>query len=124
MSGEITWASGPQDAFRPGQETAVIRWEDPPPDRRGRRDGARLDHQGIASALRGRPGQWALVAVGASQSLARDIAAGNRYGAYLPMGSFEATHRLLDGITHTYARYVGELVRVAEGSDNTAVSWP
>lgn len=91
---------------------SVVRWEDPPPDARGRMSGSsrapRRDYRAIADALRGRPGEWAVVAevpyVGGANLVTRINRGGA--GSWRPAGSFQATCRHLGGVTVVYARYV------------------
>jgi hypothetical protein len=49
--------------------TTELAWSDPPASTTGRRHRPALDWDAIAAELEARPGQWALVAAGASQSL-------------------------------------------------------
>lgn len=78
-----------------------IVWQDPPADGRSR-------WAEVANALRARPGQWALVASGASSSLATQIRSGRRV-AFRPARSFEATSRKRpDGKYDIYARAVAK----------------
>lgn len=82
-------------------DTPNIVWQDPPPDGR-----ARNNWTAVAAALRARPGEWALVASGASSSLATQIRSGRRV-AFGPAGSFEAVSRKRpDGKHDIYARAV------------------
>lgn len=84
---------------------SVIRWEDPPGDRRG------TDWAAVAKALRWRPGKWALVVVCnnavTAGAVARDIRV-SKYPALRDRGPFEAVARSVDGEARVYARYVGE----------------
>ena len=73
----------------------------PPSD--GRR---RHDHAAIVSALKARPGEWALILTGVDQSNATNIQTA-RLAAYAPAGSFEATARKSTDKCDIYARYVG-----------------
>lgn len=86
--------------------TAVIRWEEPPPDRRGRQQPA-IDHGSVATELRERAGEWACVAIAVQSGMATAIETG-RIAAYRPRGSFEARRRVVDGLPLIYARFVGE----------------
>jgi len=70
------------------------------------------DSARIADALRGRPGEWAVIKVYESKqhSSARGYSArvvGGKTKAYEPAGHFEAATRLIDGEIRVYARYVG-----------------
>lgn len=87
----------------------VIRWEAPPaPGNRHGRYAVAIAHELIASQLRRRPGEWALIAENPSGGkLTSDINAGT-LRAYRPAGSFESTTRNNDGRPCVYARYVGE----------------
>lgn len=62
-----------------------------------------------AAELRGRPGEWALIADSAASSMASNI----KYGtlkAFRPAGTFEAVCRKQKhGYGEIYARYVGEV---------------
>lgn len=92
---------------RLGNGVSEIRWEDPPPQDTARKPEQQLDHHAIAEALRSRPDQWALIAVGKHPSLARHIQRAKGASSYAPAGAYEATYRFIDGVAHTYARYVG-----------------
>lgn len=81
----------------------VIRWEDPPPVPVGRPSPgpwALIAHQ-----LRGRPGEWGLVALEGHTAIAARI--NNGVSWWAPAGSFQATVRTIDGRMHVWARYVG-----------------
>lgn len=86
----------------------VMRWQNPPQPRiRPVHDWA-----GIGSALRARPGEWAIVAVVANAQLAGSTARHVRAGAYQALrdfGRFEAVARTVDGEHRIYARYAGPL---------------
>jgi hypothetical protein len=85
--------------------SGIVQWEAPPP----RRWGAVHDWQAIAKELKAWPGEWALVAVCASQTTAASTARYIRAGKYKPLSSgFEATARTVDGEARIYARYIGE----------------
>lgn len=94
---------------------SVIRWEAPPPTNRGRAVGTGPDHVDpfaeLAATLRSRPGEWAVVFEGQNAS-ASHVATRFRSGmvpSTQPPGSFEASSRKLpNGMTATYARYVGD----------------
>ncbi|MEU6441370.1 hypothetical protein [Streptomyces sp. NPDC047046] len=87
-----------------------------PPANSGRVDRRTVAAVEIAAQLRARPGEWALIrtktgdtkrAQSAAQSYARTIRTG-RLRAY-PVGQFEARARTAEsGVTHVYARYVGD----------------
>jgi hypothetical protein len=86
--------------------TAIIRWEAPPVERSKPRRIAEWD--GVATDLRARPGEWALIATGAQHTgTAGQINAG-RIVAFAPAGTFEAQRQTVDGEIRVYARYVGE----------------
>jgi hypothetical protein len=84
--------------------SAVIRWEEPPPDSRG---GAhiqrRYDHEAIARELRAHPNEWAVVD-GFSNPTWTTLIGKGKLIAYRPAGSFEAISRY--GVV--YVRFVGE----------------
>jgi hypothetical protein len=83
---------------------SVIRWEDPPEDRRG------TDWAAVGQALKQQPGKWALAVVCnntvTAGAVARDIRVG-KYPAMRALGSFDAMARSVDGEARVYARYVG-----------------
>lgn len=85
----------------------VIKWEEPPVNPMRKHD-----HEGIATALMSRPGQWALVFEDMHASVARNIRVGT-YKAYLPAGSFESKVVGVDQESgrarKIFARYVGEV---------------
>lgn len=85
-----------------------LKWETPPPQRRGR--GFAYDE--IAAALRSRPGEWALIAEDIECALVSRINKGTRR-VWQPAGAFEARGQIIrtDGKTKrskVWARYVGE----------------
>lgn len=83
--------------------SAEIEFRDPPPDGR-----SSMDWEPIAEALRGRPGEWALVRTKSGASQAGAINNG-RVAALRPIGAFRAISRSDgDGTCDIYARYVGE----------------
>jgi hypothetical protein len=84
-----------------------LKFETPPAQRRitwGR-------HYEVASRLRAKPGEWAVVGVynasNTAASIARQVNRG-AMAAYQPAGSFEAMSRTVDGEYRAYARFVGE----------------
>ena len=85
----------------------VIKWEEPTANQRFKHD-----HEGIANALRGRPGEWALVFEGVTASYVGQIKRGVLKD-YRPSGTFEAKCVGVDPLTGTaekiYARYLGEV---------------
>lgn len=93
------------------EQAQILRWEEPPPKRKG--VGRPIDtytsrYTGIAEELRGRPAEWALIeeAPGGGRGLATKI----RLGAILcfsPAGDFESVVRRVNGVSRTYARYLG-----------------
>ncbi len=86
----------------------VIRWEFPPTAKPVGRYGVTLAHELIASQLRRRAGEWALVAENpGNSSLAGHIKSAS-IAAYRPAGAYEAVTRTVDGVVRIYARYVGE----------------
>ena len=83
-----------------------IKWQEPPTDGR-----IRGQWEKVAAALRGRPGEWALVRERADASQAIRIKRAT-IPAFSPAGSFEAVSRKReDGKFDVYARYVGEVSR-------------
>lgn len=89
------------------RELGILRWEDPPPERRGGRPSNRFPAELVALDLRRNPGRWAVVEEAPNRlSLASQIRDG-LYPAFRPAGSFEAVSRSLEGVVVTYARYVG-----------------
>lgn len=76
--------------------SVILRWEDPPPPRRGFGDRGRwaenADLRAIADELRANPGRWAVVAEAANPGSATHIRTGH-YVAFRPVGHFEATLR-------------------------------
>ena len=116
MTGEITWATGPANAFRsdPDRAPSIIRWEDPPRLASGRKLGTKVSKPdpftGVAEALRAAPGRWAVVYEG-DNGPATGVASRVRQAlspAFEPAGAFEATARKVNGTTACYARYVGD----------------
>lgn len=105
----VTWASGPANAFRNGQRTGVIRWEDPPSNR-SHAKGKASKWNAISAVLRGRPGEWAHVETKSNARLAAQTANCISKGVYaaMPQGQFEAVSRAVDGEARVYARYIGE----------------
>jgi hypothetical protein len=86
--------------------TAVIRWEAPPVERVKPRRIAEWD--GVASDLRARPGEWALIAVGVEHTNTAGQINAARIRCFAPAGAFEAQRQLVDGEIRVYARYVAE----------------
>ena len=87
----------------------MVKFQDPPKTTGGR--GSRGKHLEIASELRGRPGEWALVMEGVAGSSPTMIRTG-AIRAYTPAGAFDATARKRpDGKFDVYARFVGEVSR-------------
>lgn len=86
--------------------SGIVRWEDPPPQSRHRRP-RQFNSAAVAEELRGRPNQWAVVAVNpASVGVASGIS-GARWRPFRPAGSFEAAHRTAEnGDRLVYARYI------------------
>lgn len=97
---------------------AVLRWEEPPPDRRGMTSGTRSparDFAVVARELRERPGEWAVVAevpYFGGANLATRIRRGSGPW-WRPAGSFDATCRHVDGRAVVYARFLGELAEAS-----------
>lgn len=84
-----------------------LKFETPPAQRRitwGR-------HHEVASKLRAKPGEWAVVGVYNASNTAASIARQVNRGAmtaYQPAGSFEAMSHTVDGEPRVYVRFVGE----------------
>lgn len=100
------------------QPPAGVTFEDPPPTRRGHHTPTPRPtaDTGAATALRARPGEWAVITVrttAARTTAARaavyayGVSRGMRH-AYRPAGAFEAKARTVDGEHRVYARYVGD----------------
>lgn len=87
----------------------VLRWEDPPPPaRRGSDHLDRARARTVATQLRERPGQWAVIAAGVpNRSLITRIRSEGG-PTWRPPGAWEAVCRVIDGRMTIYARYVGE----------------
>jgi hypothetical protein len=90
----------------------VIRWEEPPPHGNTLLPRSRNKYQAAADALRGRPGEWALIAEGITTGSAGSLTNGIRTGkpsVFRPAGAFEARCVGSAGSTsaRVYARYVG-----------------
>lgn len=93
-------------------ELHVIRWEEPPSQHGNRKPKQPSKYGAIADALRGKPGEWAVVienkAPGSCGGLAHRIRAA--VGPFAPARSFEA--RVIGpaggSSSKVYARYVGE----------------
>jgi hypothetical protein len=85
-----------------------LKFEDPPRRVSGRHWGR---HRLLASEMKARPMEWALVGkYGSSDSaasMARNIKLG-KLEAYTPAGAFQATSRTVDGEPRVYVRFVGE----------------
>lgn len=94
----------------------VIRWEEPPPHGNTLLPRGASKYQAAADALRGRPGEWALIAEGITTGSAGSLTNGIRTGrsrAFRPEGAFEARCVGSAGSisARVYARYVGGDVR-------------
>ena len=93
----------------PAQDAAaddILRWEDPPPQRRSP---SRHNWALIAELLRANPKRWAVISEGtraADAALTRQIKSA-MIMAFRPAGHFDACSRSIDGKTVTYARYLG-----------------
>jgi hypothetical protein len=85
-----------------------LKWEDPSIGRP-----SKIDHAGIAKALRERPNLWAIVHEFAMEepywkaTLLGQFVKGNGH-AYRPAGTFEAAVRTVGNVRRVYARYVEE----------------
>ena len=94
--------------------SGVIRWEEPPPRRGGRKakvPARSAQWEAVSAALREAPQRWAVVAesddfrlVGGYPCMIRD----GRLAAFRPVGAFEAAYRSVGTSHRVYARYVGE----------------
>ncbi|WP_043470968.1 hypothetical protein [Kitasatospora sp. MBT66] len=82
----------------------VVEFLGPPPP-------AETKHSRIASALRARPGEWAVVhradTVTRAASAAQAIRSA-KLAAYGPAGAFQAVSRTVDTEHRVYARFVGD----------------
>ena len=86
----------------------VLRWEDPPPQRRGGRRSNHFPAELVARDLRSKPGEWAVVEESPNRLNLASHIRGGMYPAFRPAGSFDAVSRTdEDGVVRTYARYVG-----------------
>lgn len=97
--------------------SSVLRWEEPPPSRFPDRPWTtRRSHlEDLAEELRQRPSDWALVyegTPGRASGMATHIRLG-QLRCFTPTGDFDAVTRKVDGVTRTYARYVGEIEAVS-----------
>lgn len=92
--------------------SAVIRWEEPPPDHGNKRPSKPLKYQEAADAMRARPGDWALIAEGKCQGTAGGLAwrVRNGLGPFAPPRAFEAKCVGPTGgvSSKVYARYLGD----------------
>lgn len=87
----------------------VLRWENPPNDRRGRNKRQSEKWLAISKELRANPHRWAVVMEDTSNSVNVTHIKRGRLLSFAPAGSFEATSRQ---DPHTkrftiYARFVG-----------------
>lgn len=92
------------ERVRAARENGVFAWQDPPPTTRPRT----RDWAAVAALLRESPGRWALVAAGTRPTVAQLVHQMRRGSitAFRPAGHYDATSRVVDGITRVYARYV------------------
>jgi hypothetical protein len=88
--------------------SAIIKFEDLPPEGRGRMPSD--TSRDIANQLKERPGDWAHIRSSATSrraaSLAHHIRTGTSH-AFRPKGAFDAKARLVDGQFRVYACYIG-----------------
>jgi hypothetical protein len=93
------------------EPAAVLRWEEPPPAKHNGAGfgGPASRFAALADELRSRPGEWAVVceSAKAAAGLATHIRMG-QMRCFTPAGDFDAVTRRVDGLTLTYARYVGD----------------
>lgn len=97
------------------EQAEIVRWEEPPPNQ-ARNGGRPVDtytsrFTAIADELRARPGEWAVVEEiegHRNRGLATKIRLGSML-CFTPAGDFEAVARQADGITRTYARFLGDV---------------
>lgn len=99
-------------ATEPKNLPAVIRWEQPPAPAQSARPYTtrRSKLAPLADELRAQPGQWAVVfegSAGQATGMATHIRLG-QMACFAPSGDFDATTRRSNGVTTTYARYVGD----------------
>lgn len=94
------WLRERAEAIEAGEPVSALEWADPPSK-------GSVDWTLVASELRARPGEWAIVDRNATVARGTAIKKG-RIEAFQPAGSFEATMRGNgDGRYTVYARYVG-----------------
>jgi hypothetical protein len=89
--------------------TTEIRFEDPPPESRGKR-GVSKRNRDISEKLRKRQGEWAWVHTSATRGAAASLAHHIKVGtspSFRPAGSFEAISRVVNEQCRVYARYIG-----------------
>lgn len=93
------------------ERARVIRWENPPPAKNpGSGSGGPASRfTALADELRARPGEWGVVfeTPKPPNGLATHIRMG-QMRCFTPAGDFDAVTRRVDGITITYARYLGD----------------
>jgi len=82
----------------------VIRWEEPPAPRGGRRDTGWAQ---VAAQLRDHPREWALVEDGVATSSLSNHISRAKISDFDPPGAYEAVARRENGSHRIYARYVG-----------------
>ncbi|MFD6250688.1 hypothetical protein [Streptomyces roseolus] len=80
-----------------------ISWTEPKPRPIG-------GHAEIAQQLRKNPGQWARIERPYGHASGRSVSYRINGGGlgYVPAGDYEATHRMEDGATYVYVRYLGD----------------
>ena len=93
--------------------SGILRWEEPPQQIGGRTPGFRPTprdpYESAAAELRANPGVWGVVYEG-ENGIANGLAGRIKRGlsvAFQPAGVFDAVSRKRDGVTVTYARYIG-----------------
>jgi hypothetical protein len=90
-----------------------LRWEEPPPAKRGRRGGGIAAYQVEADAMRAAPGRWAVLrsVPRANSKVVMNLSHSVRTGAatvFRPIGAWEATVRTVDDEVRLYVRYIGD----------------
>jgi hypothetical protein len=114
MTGDVTWARGPADAFQDRSDGVwrVLRWEEPAPPKhpvgRRYRESALT---AVAAELMDHPGEWGVIYDGRNRALAGGLAHRITQGqpkCFSPAGLFDAVFRSVGDSYVTFARYVGD----------------
>jgi hypothetical protein len=99
--------------------SAVIRWEDPPREHGNACPNRPSKYDAMATALRSRPDEWAVVVENGSPGLASSLAYLIRagFGPFAPVHSFEVKVVGPGGSSSytVYARYGGEVSGASSG---------